>query len=163
MERIIEKSNDILSKQLSWISAADSKVSPIFAIDTIMLGVLAALTPLIANWTIFSAIITTLSVIPLITSIIFLALATFPRLSGPKGSYIYFGGIITKSENTYVNDMININDDVFLKDILSQTYRNAEIAHSKFNHIKKAMALTFICLPIWLLAVWVLYKIKITI
>lgn len=163
MNKIIERSNDLLSKQLSWISAADSKVAPMFAINTAMLGVLAALIPPIANWTIFRVIITTLSVIPLITSMIFLTLVTFPRLSGPKGSYIYFGGITTKSENSYVNDMINIEDDVFLKDILTQTYRNAEIAQSKFNHIKKAIALAFISFPIWLLAVWLLYGIKTTI
>jgi len=163
MDIIIERSNDLLSKQLSWISAADNKVAPIFAINTAMLGVLAALIPSIANWTIFSKIITALSAIPLIASIIFLALTTFPRLSGPKGSYIYFGSIISKSEETYVNDMMNIGDDVFLKDILTQTYRNAEIAHSKFNHIKKALALTFISLPVWLLVVWLLYGIKITI
>ena len=147
MNKIIEISNVLLSKQLSFISAADSKVAPIFAINTAMLGVLAALIPPIANWTIFSAIITTLSAIPLIASMIFLTLVTFPRLSGPKGSYIYFGGITTKSEDSYVNGMMNIEDDVFLKDILTQTYRNAEIAQSKFNHIKKAMALTFISLP----------------
>jgi hypothetical protein len=163
MDEKIERSNDLLSKQLSWISAADSKVTPMFAINTAMLGVLAASISPIANWTIFRAIITTLSAIPLIASMIFLALVTFPRLSGPKGSNIYFGGITTKSENSYVNDMINIEDDVFLKDILTQTYRNAEIAQSKFNHIKKAMALTFLSLPIWLLAVWLLYEIKTTI
>lgn len=162
MNKIIERSNDLLSKQLLWISAADSKVAPTFAINTAMLGVLAALIPPIANWTIFRAIITILSVIPLIISIVCLTLVTFPRLSSPKGSYIYFGGITTKSEDAYVNDMINIEDDVFLKDILTQTYRNAKIAQSKFNHIKKAMALTFISLPIWLFAVWLLYKIKIT-
>jgi hypothetical protein len=163
MNEKIERSNDILSKQLAWISAADSKVAPIFAINAAMLGVLAALIPPIANWTIFRTIITILSVIPLIASMIFLTITTFPRLSGPKGSYIYFGGIVTKSEDSYVNDMTNINEDVFLKDILTQTYRNAEIAKSKFNHIKKAMALTFISLPIWLLAVWLLYGIRITI
>ena len=163
MKDKIEISNGILSKQLSWISAADSKVAPIFAINAAMLGVLATLIPPIANWTIFRAIITILSVIPLIASMIFLTLVTFPRLSGPKGSYIYFGGITTKSEDSYVNDMINMEDDVFLKDILTQTYRNAEIAQSKFNHIKKAMALTFISLPTWLLAVWLLYGIKNTI
>ena len=163
MNKIIERSNDLLSKQLSFIFAADNKVAPIFAINTAMLGVLAALIPPIANWTIFGAITTTLSAIPLIASMIFLTLVTFPRLSGPKGSYIYFGGITTKSEDSYVNGMMNIEDDVFLKDILTQTYRNAEIAQSKFNHITKAMALTFISLPIWLLAVWLLYGIKITI
>ena len=160
MNEKIERSNEILSKQLLWISAADSKVAPIFAINTAMLGILAAFIPQIDNWTISSAIITTLSIISLIASIIFLALVTFPQLSGPKDSYIYFGGIVAKSEDSYVNDMINIEDDIFLKDILIQSYRNAEIAHSKFNHIKRAMALTFIGLPMWLLAVWLLYGIK---
>lgn len=51
MNKIIERSNDLLSKQLSFIFAADNKVAPIFAINTAMLGVLAALIPPIANWT----------------------------------------------------------------------------------------------------------------
>ncbi len=84
----IETSNDILSKQLLWISAADSKVAPIFAINAAMLGILASLIPPISKWIIFAAITTTLSIIPLIVSVVFLACVTFPRLSGPKGSYI---------------------------------------------------------------------------
>jgi hypothetical protein len=160
MEKIIERANNLLSKQLSWIAAADSKVGAIFAIDSAMLGVLAALIPPVSSWNICGAIMTTLSFIPLILSITFLSLVTFPRLTGPKGSYIYFGGITARSEESYINDIVKMDDDTFIKDMLSQTYRNAEIAQSKYNHIRKAMALTFISLPIWLVTVWLLYGIK---
>ena len=160
MKEKIKIANDILSKQLSWISAADSKVPSIFAINVVMLSVLAALIPPLANWTIFGAVITTLPTILLIGSMVSLTLVTFPRLVGPKGSLIYFGGITTKSEDSYVNEMTNIEESIFLKDILTQTYKNAEIAKSKYLYVKCAMGQTFISLPIWLIAVWFLYRLK---
>jgi hypothetical protein len=41
----------ILSRNLSWVAAADTKIAPVLAIDTAMLGVLAALAPVGFQWT----------------------------------------------------------------------------------------------------------------
>ena len=149
--------NDLLSKQLSWVIAADNKVPPIFAINTAMLGVIAALSKGIENWSISHAIVSVLAALPLVGSIISLALATFPRLHGPKGSNIYFGGIITKNLEAYVSEMKKTKDDDLLEDMYRQVYRNAEIAQAKFTFIKWAMIQTFSSIPFWLISIWKLY------
>lgn len=153
----IENANKTLSRQLLWVSAADSKVPSTFAINAAMLGVLAALIPPIANWTIPGTIVPALSGILLLASMFSLALATFPRLTGPKESLIYFGGIITRNENLYVQEMRNVTDDILVEDILKQVYINAEIAQSKFSCVKWAMIQTFVSFPLWLIAIWCLY------
>ena len=154
----IEVANDVLSRQLSWISAADSKISSIFAINGAMLGVLAALISPIEKWTIFCAIMAAFSAVPLFGSMISLALAIFPRLSGPKGSLIYFGEIVSRSEDSYVQEVYNMDDNLFKEDMLRQVYRNAEIAQTKFNCVKWAMIQTFTGFLPWLVAIWCLYK-----
>lgn len=152
----VEIANDVLSRQLSWVSSADSKIPLIFAINTAMLGVLSALVGSFDNWTVLNYISTILSIILLLGSMISLALTMFPRLTGPKDSLIYFGGIVTKSAEIYTQEMSNITDDILVKDILIQVYRNAEIANTKFNCIKWAMGQTFASFPLWLITVWFL-------
>jgi len=147
----------MLSRQLQWIAAADGKVTPVFAIDAAMLGVLAALVPPIGQWSISAAITASLAGVPLVGSIACLALAAFPRLSGPKGSLTFFGGITTLSEGDYLKRMSSgVNQDL-IEDIYRQVYRNAEIAAGKYSFIKWAMILMFGSVPFWLIAVWLMY------
>lgn len=153
----IEKSQNILILQLEWIKTADAKVPPIFAINLAMLGVIVALIKVLPNWSIPQAVITALCLIPLSLSIVFLAFSMFPRLTGPKGSSIYFGGITKKQENTFVDEVINIKDEDYEKDVLSQAYRNAEIVEKKYKHIKNAFISTFISAPFWLISIYLLY------
>ena len=150
--------NETLSKQLTWIAAADSKVPPVFAISTAMLGVIVALISALELWTIGKAISCALTTIPLVGSIVSLALATFPRLKGPKGSLIYFGGIVTKSADAYVQEMLNATNENLEKDVLLQAHRNAEIAQEKYNCVKWAMVQVFVSFPFWLLSIFLLYK-----
>ena len=152
-------SKDTLSLQLEWVKSADSKVPPLFAINAAMLGVIAALIPDINNWDIQSAIFTLLSILPLVGSVICLALTTFPRLSGPASSVVFFSGITARSEDEYISVVTNMPDEILLNDILQQIYRNAEIAKSKYTFIKKSMVLSFASLPLWFISVWYLYNI----
>lgn len=154
----MEISEKILTLQLDWISASDRKIVPIFAINAAMLGVIAALLPLSKVWEINTAIVTLLSVIPLIGSTISLALATFPRLNGPKGSLIFFSGIVTRDESSYINEFNNLSEQELTNDLLKQVYRNAEIANEKYNYIKWSMRQSFVSLPLWLISVWFLYN-----
>jgi len=154
----LNNAEKLLSLQLNWIAAADNKVAPIFAINAGMLGVIAALLPTANKWEISTAIFTLLSIIPLVGSIISLALATFPRLNGPKGSCVFFSGITTRDEDTYVEEINNISQESLTNDLLKQVYRNAEIANTKYNFIKWSMRQSFVSLPLWLISVWFLYN-----
>ena len=153
----IERSEKVLNLQLEWVKTADSKVAPLFALNIAMLGLLAALVKLLPAWTIATAIFSSITVILLAMSMLFLVLTMFPRLIGPKESNIFFGGIAKQSEEKYLLDMSSISDTEYQKDILSQVYRNAEIANSKYANLKLAFIFTFASTIPWLAAVYVLY------
>ncbi len=156
MKSKIDIANDILSRQLSWISSSDNKVPAIFAINTAMLGVVAALLNSFENWSKLNSILITILLIFLLGSVVCLAVATFPRLNGPKGSLIYFGGIVTRSLEQYKTEIQNLSDDKLIVEILTQVYRNAEIATNKFLWVKISMILTFFSFPFWLITVWLI-------
>ena len=150
----------ILGRNLAWITAADAKVTPLLAINTTMLGVLATLAPQANSWTIYSSIATFLAVLALFGSIISLILATFPRLNGPKSSILFFGGISSYEEDHYLEKVLQgINPEIH-KDFARQCYRNAEIAKEKYRFIKYAMIFSFTSVPAWVVAIALLYQIK---
>src|SRR5439155_4799082 len=97
----------ILSRNLSWVAAADSKVTPVLAIDTAMLGVLAAFVPSAASWKAVPAILTAISALLLCGSVVNLIVATFPRLSGPRASLVFFGGISSFERDNYVTQFLS--------------------------------------------------------
>ncbi len=152
-----DRSEKILSLQLEWVRTADSKVTPLFAINIAMLGFLAALIKSLPAWTISPAIFSSITVILLVVSMLFLALTMFPRLIGPKDSSISFGGISKQSEDKYLSEMSSMTDDEFQKDILRQVYRNAEIANSKYANLRLAFIFTFVSIIPWLGSVYALY------
>ncbi len=153
----IERSEKILSFQLEWVKTADSKILPLFGVNLAMIGLLATLVKLLPSWTIAAGIFSSIAAILLVLSMLFLVLAMFPRLDGPKESNIFFGGIAKQSEEKYKSNMSSIDDAEYQNDILSQAYRNAEIANSKYSKLKLAFIFTFSSTLPWLAAVYVLY------
>jgi len=146
-----------LQRQLHWIGAADAKVGPVFAIDTAMLAVLSALIPERQAWSIFPAIVAALSGLLLLGSIIALAVATFPRTKGPKGSVLFFGGISDYDEEEFIRRITMAPTEDMRRDYARQIYRNAQIATAKYRFVKFAMIGTFSAVIPWLLAIYALY------
>jgi hypothetical protein len=153
----IEILENNLNRQLDWVKTADSKVPPVFAIATAMLGLLATLMKVETAWGYPVAIACAINLILLLASIGFLALSMFPRTGGPKGSNIYFGGIVTKSESDYLTAMSNIDEVSYSNDLILQTYRNAGIVNDKYSNIKTATIMLFISVPVWLVSIYMLY------
>ena len=149
--------DSILTRNIAWFSAADSKIAPILAIDTAMLGVLFAL--LAKNPISFSSslIVPFISAVLLVLSILNLVVCTFPQLSGPKNSIIYFGGITEYTTEDYKSKINNISDLELMEEITEQCHRNAEIANSKFQRIRWAMIFLYISFLFWLPAMAILY------
>jgi hypothetical protein len=147
----------LLARNLSWIAAADSKVPSIFAIDIAMLGALGVLALKVNKWTICWAILSSLAAITLLGSVFFLVLVAFPRLKGPKGSLVYFGGIVQYAEDTFIKKVLQGPSEEILEDLARQTYRNAEIASRKFSHVYWAMICMFVSVPFWIVAIAFLY------
>ncbi len=148
----------ILGRNLQWVAAADSKVAPILALDTGMLGVIAALFPKPSAWSAVQVAATAIAAALLLTSMIAVASAVFPRLEGPKGSRVFFGGIAQADPDAYVASMLAGITPELLQDFAKQCHRNAEIAETKFRYIRWAMILLFCSIVPWLITVAVLYN-----
>ncbi|MGH7381286.1 MAG: Pycsar system effector family protein [Candidatus Methylomirabilales bacterium] len=149
-----------LSRLLGWIVAAESRLSTVLAIDTAMLGVLAAMTPSPAAWNVAPAIFASLSALLLGASLLFLSFASFPRTSGPGGSLVYFGGIATHEPDQYQRLVSEMTANQYIQDLAHQCHRNAEIADKKFKWIKWAMASLLLSLIPWALSVYLLYTVR---
>ena len=147
-----------LARLLEWIRSADSKIAPILAIDTSMLAIIAALVPKPTQWTIVSAVIGVIAVVPLLVSLLFLFLAAFPHTKGPKPSIFYFEGIKAQDPDDYLAQVHALTNDQVLSDLAKQCHRNAEIASIKYGHIKTAITAMFISVIPWLVLVFLLYR-----
>lgn len=153
-----KEANTVLGLQLGWITAAESKVPAIFAIDTAMLGVVAALIGSANCFTTISALSLGLTILALTTAVGCLAMAMFPRTQGPNGSSIFFGGIAVQERSSFVEEFREMEDEKYLEDLLSQVHRNAEIAELKFSWVKRSFIATFLGLPFWATSVFLMYK-----
>ena len=148
----------VLNRQLSWIGAADTRIGLILPVATVMLSVLAALSPDACDWTKLSAIPSAISAILLCSSIVFVAIGSFPRTSGPKGSVIYFGGIASRDSKQYLETINSLSEETLLEDLTNQCHRNAQIAEHKFSWVKKGMIALFLSVVPWVLSVYFLYS-----
>ena len=150
----------ILTRNLGWVAAADAKIAPILAISTAMLGALAALIPHSNSWTIPSAILTAFATRLLLGAIVCLVAASFPRLKGPRGSLVYFGGIAAYAPDAYVSELLKGITDDLLKDYALQCHRNAEIARSKYANLRWAMILLYSSVSPFVIDVFLLYQLR---
>lgn len=149
-----------LSRLLEWVRAAESRLTLVLTLTTAMLGALAVLAPSAYNWTVVTAIIASLAAFLLVLSIVFAACAFFPRTTGPKGSLIYFGGITERSLKQYENEIKLMTVESYMKDLIRQCYRNAQIAERKYIWIQRSMACLFLAAFPWIAALFTLYSNK---
>lgn len=152
-----QRLQNLLNLQLNWIQAADAKVTALFAINTAMLGVIAALAKNHNNWNILESVFVSISTLLLLGSVGALACVLFPRLDGPRSSNIFFGGIANQDKDQYTEKILKAKSDSFDQDFASQIHRNSEIALAKYKYIKYGFVFTFVCLPLWLAAIYNLY------
>jgi len=149
---------NVLERTLSFITKAESKIPPILVIDTSMLGVIAALIPKFSHWTNFFIIFSILTVVPLLLSLIFLFIAQFPRTKSPEDSLLYFGGIVSTSFDKYKKKIKAIESKDYFNDLASQTYRNSEIANTKYKWVRYSLIALFMAIIPWLIVIFNLYK-----
>jgi len=149
-----------LARQLAWISAADSKISFVFAIDTAMLGLLAAVSPMaVCSWRVAPAVFAGFAAVFGLTSLILLSLASFPRTKGPKSSLIFFGGIAQRDASQFKESVCEMSPESHLDDLCAQCHRNAEIADRKFAWVQWATVALYLSVVPWFCAIYLLYKV----
>ena len=148
-----------LARQLSWIGAADSKTAFAFAVNTAMLGLLAAVSPKVVNgWMLAPAIFAAFAAALSLASLLFLSLASFPRTKGPKRSLLFFGSIAQRDVGQFTEAACQISAEAYVDDLCMQCHRNAEIADRKFTWVQRAFVALYLSVVPWCLAVYLLYN-----
>jgi hypothetical protein len=148
-EDLLNASKDELNLILSFFSRVDTRASVILAIDTAMLALLASNTPTFhaMSW---SSLIAILPVVLIGISLYHLYKAAFPRLEGGRSSLIYFREIAQRTEYKFISEFISQSEEEYMKDVLGQVWRNAEILKQKFDHLKHAYLFLGIAILPWL-------------
>lgn len=146
----------IFERQLAWIATADVKVGVIVSLHVAMLGGLGAAYSA-ANaksaWVNGFAFVYALCAL---FALIYAALALWPRTRGPVKSLIFFARVAGVKCEDYVEAFNKTNDEDFLKDLLIQIHRNAEIACDKYSNVGNAMIFSFVGTLPWVTAIGLL-------
>lgn len=158
IEDQIAWSESQLSRLLEWVRAAESRLGLVLPLATAMLGTLAVLAPDKISWTVWAGIATFVSALLLLMSLVFAACASFPRTTGPKGSLIYFAGIVAKDVQQYQDAVKSMTPDSYLNDLIRQCHRNAQIAERKYTWVQRSMGCLFAAALPWFASVFILYS-----
>lgn len=153
----------ILERQLGWITTADSKVGVIVAIQTAMLGGLAAAFAMANPRTEWALITTVSAAVCSVAALFCTALALFPRTDGPIKSLLFFGCIRKLDAPTYREKLQSATDIDLLVDCADQIHRNAEIAGEKHRWVQNALVWSFLSAPLWVIAIGLLLQHKLAI
>lgn len=151
----------VFERHLAWIAAADVKVGVVVAIDTALLGGLAAAFGAAESaakipWTYLFTLAATGATI---CSLFCAAMAVLPRTRGPENSLLFFGKVANFDVGTYVERFHDATDDELLADWTAQIHRNAEIARDKYKWVYKSMCWSFFAALPWIAAIGMLVKI----
>lgn len=146
----IEKNKWLLERQLAWISNGDLKIG---AIVTLNLAMLASLGSYLKskNPVLFLDILCFLTVLAIVVSVYFCKVGFKPKFEPPNVSNIFFSTIVKNDLTTFNQNIDNISKQDFLKDLSTQTYRNAQIANIKYSYLHKATLAFFIASIFWML------------
>lgn len=155
-EERVRISEQTLARQLEWIRTVDTKVSILVGIDIAMLGVLATAMPASSDPWWYAATLAIVGGCCTVTSLTFCALATFPRVSSPNRSLLFFGSISTHSVEEYIKCFTTRSLQDHLEDLLYQAHRNAQIACVKYGMVKWASAFLIGGAIPWLIVLYTL-------
>ena len=142
-----------LNRVLGFFPRVDGKASGLFAINSTMLGVLAARFDRADFEVWYTSLSASLTVAALIYSFSQLYRCAYPQLKGGSGSYVYFQSIATRTESNFVDDFTKLKDTDWLRDLTAQIWRNSEILVTKYSALKHAFITTLIALIPWALAI----------
>ena len=150
----------ILERNLHWISAAEVKAGAVVAIDTAMLGALAAAFSVIpsANRTGVTNLSSLVAAACLLIALFCVAMSVLPRTDGPTSSFVFFGKIVKHTAADYADTFRRATTGAFLDNCLDQVYRNAQIACAKFGWVRYAMMWSFGAVLPWVAALACLMK-----
>jgi hypothetical protein len=150
----------IFERTLGWIATADVKIGAAIAIDTAMLGGLAAAFAgsdyhLRTAWVYFFVCA---GAGGMIFALFCAGFALFPRMDGPTTSMIFFGKVVEMDEATYVDRFMKLSAHELLIDLSAQIHRNSQIACDKHRWVKKSLFWSFLSAAVMVVAIALLVK-----
>jgi len=145
-ENLTTASKDVLQLVLSFFSRVESKFSVILAIDTGMIGFLAANAPPFAAFSRWMLLLSAATVLLLAVSVAMLYRGSFPNLKGGESSLIYFREIAKRREHQFIEEFSAQSEKHYGHDLLAQVWRNSQILTVKYDSLK--LAFTFLALAI---------------
>lgn len=107
----------ILSRQLDWISAAEARINLLLTVESAMLA--ALFTAHLSNSVYYGVgrSLSWLAQILLAVGLVFLAIACFPRTRGPTDSVIFFGSIAKGSAKAYIDVVGKLSGADYVTDL----------------------------------------------
>lgn len=138
-----------LERVLGFFARVEAKANFVFAVNSALLGGLAIHVERsdFNEWHRYVAL--GLAVVGLATSYYYVYRCSFPTLGGGHRSIIYFKEIARLREQTFVKTFRDLEEDDYVDDVLSQTWRNSQILTEKFRTIKIAFIATGLALLPW--------------
>lgn len=156
----IETAKWLFERTLGWIATADIKVGVAMALDTAMLGGLAAAfgasDP--GSRTAWCYLFVLMAVGGMVIAMFCAAMAAIPRMLGPVNSMIFFARIGARTEVDYVDQFAKTGEKDFLSDLTTQIHRNAQIATAKHWWVRKSLIWSFFAAIPWIAAIGLLVK-----
>ena len=101
----------------------------------------------------WAVLFTIAATILLAIGLICAAMAVLPRVTGPAKSLLFFGRIGPRSEADYVSDFKSATVEQLIDDWAAQIHRNAQIACTKFRHVRLGMIWSFMAILPWFSAI----------
>ncbi len=147
-----------LSRQLDWIRAADTKVAPVMFITSSMLGAAAAVLSRAETIYAVTLLLAVLTIIPLLCTLFFIAMANFPRFNPDTGSIIFFEAINKAGLSAFEQKAKDITEEEYFRDLSAMCYNSAHIATLKFRHLKKATIFLFIAIIPWVALIYNIFR-----
>jgi len=154
MQEKIDIAEKNLERLLAHIKSVDNKCILLLGMNTAMLGILANSANSVCHWDFLKGVITIFTIFVLLTSLLLTFLGSYPQTKGPKKSLILYNTIVEKDYEKFENDFLILDAKVYIKDILKQCYRNAEILSNKYKRLKRAYCLLFIGLISWTINIY---------
>jgi hypothetical protein len=147
----IDVLKDQLNRVLGFFPRVDAKASFVLGVDLALLSLLGGNAPplrLLEGYMIFALI----PVFLIGASLLYVYWQAFPRLEGGQQSLIYFQTIADRTEGKYAEEFLALNEEVYIKDLMGQIWRNSEILKLKYSHLKNSFILLAWAIVPWFIS-----------
>lgn len=140
---------------LGFFSRVESRLALLLGVDLSMLALLASTAPPAAKLD-SRALLALLPALFILASLYHIWHGFFPQLEGGKlddrggQSLVFFGTIAKRKEAAFVQEFRGQSEDTYIRDVLGQVWRNADILSQKFEHLKSGFLWMLVAVVPWI-------------